>query len=682
MVCKYTSYQKVSTSHQCPLQPCRLSVIIISNMIEDIIKPGEGRLPNEPRNLKSPNGKLELRVGIDDGSTLWYELSADDKPTIGRSKLALYDTQDRNLLQVEDAIHYRESTRDETWEQPWGEQRFVRDNHNELALETTKFTIRFRLFDDSFGFRYELAGEESVTITREATEFNIGTEATAWWIPALGQNHYEHLYKQTTLSEIATAHTPLTIEMPDNRFMTIHEAALYDYGSMNLVPTENGLTSSITPLKNGDTAHIILPFTMPWRTVIIADKPADLGKSKIMLNLNEPSKIEDTSWIKPTKFMGIWWGMFIGYFTWESGPKHGATTRNAFRYINAAKHFGIRALLIEGWNEGWDGDWTQNGDKMNHMQPYRDFDIHAVTSYAKSQGIDIIGHHETSGNISHYEWQLPEAYDYYRHLGVRYIKTGYVQPRMNTGDPHSSQVGVKHYQRTVQLAAERKIMLDIHEPVKGTGIERTWPNLMTREGVMGQEYEGGAVTPEHTTVLPFTRLLAGPLDYTPGLFNLTGTERKVYTTLAKQLAYYVTMYSPMQMAADLPEHYEGQAAFQFIRDVPINWDQTLPLDGVIGDYYVVARKDRDSDDWYIGAVSDENERTIDIKLDFLPEHQHYQATIYRDDTKAHWQDNPEAHQIEHRAVVHGDSLSIYIAPGGGFAVRLTNKDVVAYPYPT
>lgn len=652
-------------------------------MIEDIKKPNQPHSPQEPRVLHSPNGGLELRVGVDESATVWYELISGDKPTIGRSRLTLVDSEKRNLLAVQGRVNYQEKSRDETWEQPWGEQRFIRDHHHQLSLMTEDFAVHFRLFDDSFGFRYELFGDGAVTIKREETEFNIQKDgADAWWIPALGQNHYEHLYKKTTIDDIPTAHTPLTIELGDGRYLAIHEAALYDYGSMNLVPTEQGLTSHITPIKNGDVANIALPFTMPWRTVIVADKPFDLGRSKVMLNLNEPSKIADSSWVKPTKFMGIWWGMFISHFTWGSGPKHGATTHNAIRYINAAKQLGIKALLIEGWNEGWDGDWTQNGDKMNLMKPYPDFDIKTVTSYAKSQGIDIVGHHETSGNISHYEWQLPEAYDYYRHFGVRYIKTGYVHPRLNTGDAHSSQVGVNHYQHTVELAAERKIMLNIHEPVKGTGIERTWPNLLTREGVMGQEYEGGAVLPEHTAILPFTRLLAGPLDYTPGLFNLTGTERKVHTTLAKQLAFYVTMYSPMQMAADLPEHYQDQPAFQFITDVPISWDQTIPIDGVIGDYYVVARKDRDSDDWYIGAVSDEDSRSIDITLDFLPEHQHYQATIYRDGDDAHWRDNPHSHKIEHRRVTHGDSLSIQVAPGGGFAIRLTNQGKTSYPYPS
>lgn len=652
-------------------------------MIEDIIKPNpDHNTPDEPRLLRSPNGQLELSVGIDESSTVWYELTVDGRPTIQRSRLVLLGPDDDNLLQVSGDVYFKERSHDETWEQPWGEQRFVRDHHNQLSLNTASFKIRFRLFDDGLGWRYELLGEGSQTIQREATEFNIDhSGAHAWWIPALGNNHYEHLYRRTTIPDIATAHTPLTIELGDGRFMTIHEAALYEYGSMNIVPTEHGLSSNITPIRSGEAAHITRPFNMPWRTVIVADRAIDLVKPKIMLNLNQPSRIDDTSWIEPTKFMGIWWGMFIGKYTWGSGPKHGATTRTSFKYLNAAKRLGIKALLIEGWNVGWDGDWTQNGDKMNLLLPYPDFDIQAVTSYAKSLGIDIIGHHETSGNIAHYERQLPEAYDYYRHHGVRYIKTGYVQPRLNTGDAHSSQVGVRHYQKTVELAAERRIMLDIHEPVKGTGIERTWPNLMTREGVMGQEYEGGAVTPEHTTVLPFTRLLAGPLDYTPGLFNLSGTARKVHTTLAKQLAYYVTMYSPMQMAADLPEHYHDQPAFQFISYVPINWEYTVPLDGAIGDFYVVARKDRDSDDWYIGAVSDENPRSIDLTLDFLPEHQHFSATIYRDATDAHWHDNPEAHVIEERQLSHGDQLMIDIAPGGGFAIRLTNQEVTPSPYP-
>lgn len=635
---------------------------------------------HDARRVDSPNHKLFLEVGVAN-SQIWYSLSKQGgESVIARSNLAIY-ANDENMLTVKSNVEFSEATFDETWEQSWGEQRFVRNNYNELALSAAGFVVRFRLFDDGFGFRYELDGQGVIDIQHEETEFNVDIESSAWWIPALGQNHYEHLYKKTFLRDIDTAHTPLTIELAKGGYVSIHEAALYDYGTMNLYPTEVGLTSRITPVMSKNAATVTLPFNTPWRTAIVADRAIDLGQSKIMLNLNEPSKIDDASWVKPTKFMGIWWAMFIGYSTWSSGELHGATTDNAFRYINAAKKLGISALLIEGWNETWDGDWTKNGQIMNHMQPYPDFDIHAVTSYAKLNGIDIVGHHETCGNISHYEWELPEAYDYCRMFDINYIKTGYVSPKLNTGDFHSSQTGVNHYQKTVELAAERKIMLNIHEPVKGTGIERTWPNLLTREGVMGQEYEGGAITPEHATVLPFTRTLAGPLDYTPGLFNLSGTRRKVRTTLAKQLAFYVTMYSPMQMVADLPEHYEGHEAFKFIKDVPVNWETTIPIDGVIGDYYVVARKDRDSENWYIGGVSDEEARTATISLDFLQDHRNYTATIYRDGQDAHWKENPESCEITKEQVTDGSSLTIDMAPGGGFAVSIKPSDETPYPYP-
>lgn len=636
---------------------------------------------NAAYTVKSPDEELILSVGINEtNAKLWYGLQKGEEVLISRSELTVIDHANENILTFHAAPEYRQSSFDETWEQPWGEQRFVRNNNTQLEVASENFSIKFRLFDDGLGFRYELRGSGDLTILKEQTEFNIDHSAQAWWIPALGQNHYEHLYKKTSLPEIGVAHTPLAIELNEHRYLAIHEAALYDYGSMNIVPTEKGLESSITPLKDAPIAHVKLPFSSPWRTVIVSDTPYGLTSSRIMLNLNEPSKIDDTSWIQPAKFMGIWWGMFIGHYTWASGEKHGATTANAFRYINACKKFGIPGLLIEGWNEGWDGDWTKNGDIMNHMQPYPDFDIQAITSYAKSQGVDIIGHHETSGNAARYEWELPEAYDYYKHFGVRYIKTGYVSPRMNGDEFHSSQVGVRHYQKTVELAAERGIMLDIHEPVKGTGIERTWPNLLAREGVMGQEYEGGAITAEHATVLPFTRLLAGPLDYTPGLFNLQGTQRKISSTLTKQLAFYVTMYSPLQMAADLPEHYEGNPAFQFIKDVPTNWELTIPLEGIIGDYYAVARKDRETDDWYVGAITDENSRTLTVDLSFLPEHRTYQATIYQDAPDADWQNNPEAFEINHQSVMMGDKIDIYLAPGGGCAVRLVPDDATPPPY--
>ena len=639
-------------------------------------------LDTTPHTINSPLERLSLRVGVE-AEKVWYELLLGGAPVIARSKLAVFGSNDQNLLHVGPATRYtfEESQFDETWEQPWGEQQYVRNNYNEVALVSDGFTIRFRLFDDGLGFRYELGGSGELKIARELTEFKIDPKNSAWWIPALGQNHYEHLYNKSALRDITTAHTPLTIELQDGGFLSIHEAALYDYGSMNIVATDSGLQSTITPLNDGSAAVINLPRPLPWRTILVADKAHELGSSRIMLNLNEPSKIADTSWIKPMKFMGIWWAMFINYATWASGNKHGATTANAFRYINAAHDLGIKGLLIEGWNQGWDGDWTKNGDKMNHMLPYPDFDISTITSYAKSRGVEIVGHHETSGNISHYEWQLPEAYDYYRHFGVKYVKTGYVSPRLNTGDYHSSQTGVRHYQKTVEMMAKRRMMVDIHEPVKGTGTERTWPNLMTREGVMGQEYEGGAVTPEHTTVLPFTRLLAGPLDYTPGLFNLSGTNRKVRTTLAKQLAFYVTMYSPMQMVADLPEHYENhQQAFKFIRSVPVSWERTVPLDGAIGDYYLVARKDRDSDDWYVGGVTDEEERQLQVDFSFLPAHARFDAVVYRDGDDADWNSNPESYKIERHSLTKDSRLDVVLKPGGGFAIHLTLEGAVSKPY--
>lgn len=649
----------------------------------------------EPQTISSPDDCLALTIG-EENQIAWYELRKDGQPLISKSSLQLFSDENQTLTHITEQPALTHTTHQETWEQPWGEQQHVEDHHVEIALTFSTYTLRFRLFNTGLGFRYELHANltddetallvnETVTIHHEETEFNIPEGGYAWSIPALGQNHYEHLYQKTAVSGLGIAHTPLTIELPETAaasYMAIHEAALYDYGSMNLVPSQYGLRSHVTPLSSRIIGEVTLPFSTPWRTIIIADRAIDLTTSKIMLNLNEPSKIEDTSWIEPSKFMGIWWAMFLEYYTWESGPKHGATTANALRYINACKELGIKGLLIEGWNEGWDGDWTQNGDKMNHMLPYPDFDIRTITDYAKSQGVDIIGHHETSGNMAHYEWQLPEAYDYYNQFGVRYIKTGYVSPRSNGKEFHSSQAGVRHYQKTVEMAAARKIMLDIHEPVKGTGIERTWPNLLTREGVMGQEYEGGgSVTPEHTTVLPFTRLLAGPLDYTPGLFNLSGTHRKVSSTLAKQLAFYVTLYSPLQMVADLPEHYKGmEDAFQFIKEVPTDWETTRPIDGVIGDFFVVARRDKHSDSWFVGAVTDENERTITIPLDFLPEWRQYTATIYKDGNDAHWQDNPESYVIETQNVRKDSSITIRLAPGGGCAISLHIDGETPRPY--
>ena len=629
----------------------------------------------------SPDGSLKLTVNIKDGKAS-YAVAKDSRQVIVNSALGFVLANDDNFNSNFKVTGVLKETHDDTWEQPWGEDQYVRNNYNELKLclqekdgLKRRMDIVFRLFDDGLGFRYEIPGQENIKdfiVMDETTEFNMPFNNKAWWIPAYRPNRYEYLYSHTLLSKMDTVHTPLTIETRDGLFMTIHEAALYDYGSMTIARRDTSiLKCDITPLSDGTKAHLKTPFNTPWRTVIVAREPAKLIESRMMLNLNEPSKIADMSWIKPTKFMGIWWGMFTDVFTWSQGPKHGATTKNAIKYIDYCAQFHIPALLIEGWNYGWDGDWVANGRGFLYTKPYPDFDIKKICDYAKSKGVNIIGHHETGGATINYENQLDSAFAFYENLGIHYVKTGYVNSKMDGKEFHHSQYGVLHYQKVAETAAMYHIMIDAHEPIKGTGIQRTWPNFMSREGARGQEYESltNGNPPEHEAVLPFTRLLAGGMDFTPGMFFIENPKKHVSSTLAKQLSYYVVIYSPIEMAADLPEHYLNQPAFKFIQDVPCDWTRTIGINAVIGDYVTIARKDRNSDDWYLGSLTDENSRDLKVPLTFLDKGRQYRAEIYADGKDADWQKNQLSIDISSREVTSDTTLDIHLAPGGGYAVR-------------
>ncbi|HNX65790.1 MAG TPA: glycoside hydrolase family 97 protein [Bacteroidales bacterium] len=629
----------------------------------------------------SPDGSLKLTVNIKDGKAS-YAVAKDSRQVIVNSALGFVLANDDNFNSNFKVTGVLKETHDDTWEQPWGEDQYVRNNYNELKLclqekdgLKRRMDIVFRLFDDGLGFRYEIPGQENIKdfiVMDETTEFNMPFNNKAWWIPAYRPNRYEYLYSHTLLSKMDTVHTPLTIKTRDGLFLTIHEAALYDYGSMTIARRDTSiLKCDITPLSDGTKAHLKTPFNTPWRTVIVAREPAKLIESRMMLNLNEPSKIADMSWIKPTKFMGIWWGMFTDVFTWSQGPKHGATTKNAIKYIDYCAQLHIPALLIEGWNYGWDGDWVANGRGFLYTKPYPDFDIKKICDYAKSKGVNIIGHHETGGATINYENQLDSAFAFYENLGIHYVKTGYVNSKMDGKEFHHSQYGVLHYQKVAETAAMYHIMIDAHEPIKGTGIQRTWPNFMSREGARGQEYESltNGNPPEHEAVLPFTRLLAGGMDFTPGMFFIENPKKHVSSTLAKQLSYYVVIYSPIEMAADLPEHYLNQPAFKFIQDVPCDWARTIGINAVIGDYVTIARKDRNSDDWYLGSLTDENSRDLKVPLTFLDKGRQYRAEIYADGKDADWQKNQLSIDISSREVTSDTTLDIHLAPGGGYAVR-------------
>lgn len=513
----------------------------------------------------------------------------------------------------------------------------------------------------------------------EETEFALAGDHQAWWIPAYQDKSYEYLYTRSPLSELKSVHTPLTMETVDGLFLSLHEAGLLNYAAMTLAGSGGTtLRCDLVPWADGIKVKTSTPFQTPWRTLQIAGSAGDLITSYLTLNLNEPNKLGDVSWVKPGKYIGIWWGMHTGLFTWGRGPRHGATTERAKSHLDFAAKYGFDGVLVEGWNYGWDGAWWAGQTSFDFTRPYKDFDLEAVSRYAQEKGVQLIGHHETGGNVADYERQLANAFDLYQKLGVTIVKTGYAGRRINKTEWHDGQLMVQHTLRVIETAAEHKMMLNIHEPVKDTGLRRTYPNLLTSEGARGTEYDAKTAEesnpPEHTTILPFTRLLAGPLDFTPGIFDLGNKEEQpdsyVNTTLAKQLALYVIIYSPLQMAADLPENYEGQPAFQFILDVPVDWQETRVLNAQIGDYVTIARQDRNSEDWYIGSITDENGRTLDLPLTFLAAGRQYVAEIYADARDADWQSNPLALDISKAEVDRSTTLRLTLAPGGGQAIRL------------
>jgi alpha-glucosidase len=647
----------------------------------------------------SPDGRNAVTVEVREGR-LTYRLDRDGRALLLPSQLGF---EFRGAATLRDGLRISDTTRrthDETWTQPWGEVARVRDHHHELAVgveETAsprrRFTLRVRVFDDGVGFRYELPeqpGLRDFEITEELTEFALAGNARAWWIPSdrPRMDRSEMLYTSGPVSLLQRVQTPLTMETADGRtFLVIHEADLADYARMNLrgqCIECRTLRADLAPMRDGLKVRGRTPFVTPWRTIQLADSAIDLVPSVLGLNLNPPSRLPGTDWIRPMKYVGIWWGMHIGAMTWSSGPKHGATTANARRYIDFAAANGFGGVLVEGWNVGWDGDWIANRDAFSFTTPYPDYDLPAVAAYARQKGVKLIVHNETSGGIANYERQLDSAFALYRSLGLDALKTGYVTDTIAGGHDHWSQPMVRHYRRVIETAARYGIMLDVHEPLHDTGERRTWPNMMTREGARGQEYNAwsgdGGNPPEHETLLFFTRLLAGPMDFTPGIFDLllergTGRARqpdepRVRTTLAKQLALYVVIHSPMQMAADLPEHYERQPAFQFIRDVAVDWDTTRVLDGRIGDYVIVARRERGGPTWYVGAITDEAPRTLEIALSFLSPGRQYVAEIYADGPNAHWLTDPFPVAISRRAVTAGSRLRLVLAPGGGQAIRI------------
>lgn len=650
-------------------------------------------------NLSSPDKQIVLSLSDDTGRPE-YQIHFHGKSIIEPSRLGLVFASLGELGQGLRIKSSHTASADEKWQQPWGEQEWINDQHNQLSVVLTDgkidLNLEFKVFDDGIGFRYHLAAQNALptntplAITDELTEFNIGQsdKATAWWIPSRGWNRYEYLYRTSPLNQVDRAHTPFTFKLVDGPHLSIHEAALVDFASMTLDQQRDGkLKADLTPWSDGIRVKTQAGFYTPWRTIQIADKATGLLNSHLILNLNEPNKLGDVSWVKPGKYVGIWWGMHLNENTWGSGPTHGATTSETERYMDFAAKYQFDGVLVEGWNQGWDGDWFHNGDQFSFTKAYDDFDLPAITAYGAKKGVRLIGHHETAGSVTHYRNQMDDAFALYEKHGVTQVKTGYVadggqikridENGITRHEWHDGQFMVGEYLHSVTEAAKHHISINSHEPIKDTGLRRTYPNWLAREGARGQEYNAWGSppnNPEHTAMLPFTRMLAGPMDFTPGIFDLApkglDAENRVQTTLMKQLALYVVLYSPIQMAADLPRNYQKHLdAFQFIRDVPTDWYQSIALAGEVGDYVVFARQAKDQQDWYLGALTDENARQVKVKLDFLDPNKRYQAQIYRDGAKADWKTNPYDYVIETKEVSAKDSLTLQLASSGGTAIR-------------
>ena len=628
----------------------------------------------------SPDGRIKVSVQTE-GGQLSYSISQDSESLIVPSKLG-FELMGGNILgDNTEILSVTHSSHKETWETVWGESRLIEDNHNSMIVHTAHLDIEFRVFNDGVGFRYIFPDDlGEFRIREELTEYKFArADHKIWWMPR-SEPYYEAYGNHTAFDEIDCAYTPVTITGADGRFYSIHEAALLDFAKVNLVGSDaSTLKTSLTKWSDGTGVYVTDTRTTPWRTIIITDRAGGLIESHLMLNLNEPCKIEDTSWCKPGKYIGIWWELHKYMRTWYYGPQHGATTERTKEYIDFAAAHNIQAVLVEGWNKGWDGNWMKNSTGFSFTEAYPDYDFDEVMKYAASKGVQMIIHNETAANTEHYFSQIDEAYALYQKYGMHYIKTGNVNLLMDGKEEHDGQYGVNRLHEVVEKAAQYQINVDEHEPCIPTGLCRTWPNLMTGEAIRGQEHDAwevdGGNKPEHQTVCPFIRGLAGPMDYTFGTFDFSNPNTptsRVKTTISKQLAQYVVIYSPLQMASDLYEAYEGVKAFDFISDVPTDWEQTKVLDAVIGDYVVTVRQERGGSDWYLGAITDENARTLDVPLSFLGKGK-WMAQIYEDTPQTSYETSPETYQYREVEVSAKDVLSLKLATSGGCAIRFIKK---------
>ena len=666
---------------------------------------------------------IQLDVSLNAAGVPVYAVSYKNKPVIAPSEMGFVLMDAKNLHSHFVLLNTETKSVDETWQPVWGEVKNIRNHYQQLTVHLKQKTtnlllnIVFKVFADGVGFRYEFPlqpGLKYFIVANELTQFNLTGDHKTFWIPG-DYDSNEYPYSTTKLSEIDNAamvakstsistrvapdskavQTPLMMKSADGLYINIHEAALLNYPAMQLhVNTSNyHLTTSLVPDAYGNKAYLHAPSHTPWRTILVSDQATDILASKTILNLNDPAKTKNTSWIKPMKFVGVWWEMQVGMGGWNYSDfpdslgkdgklipngKHSANTANVKKYIDFAAASNIKGVLVEGWNTGWEdwfGNWKEN--VFDFVTPYPDYDVKEIVRYAKSKGVSMIMHNETSGSATNYERQLDTAYKFMNQFGFPAVKTGYVGKIIPRGEHHDGQWMVNHYERVAQKALDHKVMVDMHEPVRPTGLQRTYPNWMANEAARGNEFNAfsdDGNPAEHETILPFTRLMGGPMDYTPGIFKLKGyasyaPERQLHTTLAKQLALYVTLYSPVQMAADLPKNYLAKAdAFQFIKDVAVDWDDTKILEAEPGDYLTIARKEKGKDNWFLGGITDEQGRTTDIPLSFLDKGKKYTAIIYADAPDADFQKNPEAYRITKQTVDANSSLHLVLANGGGVAV--------------
>jgi len=638
-------------------------------------------------NISSPGEQIKLTFYLDENGQPGYFANYKEKMLIDSSALGLVLNGENSLDRGFHLTNSATNSFDETWEQPWGEERFIRNHYNELRVSLTKdpddkMDIVFRVYDNGIGFRYEFPAQETLQkfeIMDELTEFRMSDDHNAWWIPAYGGNRYEYNFTKTPISEFDRVHTPLTIEATNGLYLAIHEAALTDYSSMVIKNAgDHVLKCDLVPWSttNPVKSYVTTPFQTPWRTIQVGETPGDLITNYLILNLNEPNKLGDVSWVKPGKYVGVWWQMFINRGTWSQGPKHAANTKNVKKYIDFAAKHGFSGVLVEGWNYGWDGNWMGGGTKFNFTKPYPDYDVEELSRYAKEKGVYLIGHHETGADTENYEEQLDSAFKFLHDHGMKVVKTGYVEngDTLPNGCYHHGQYFARHFQNVIDMGAKYKTMIIAHEPIKATGKRRTYPNMVSREGARGQEYNAfGNNPPNHLTIIPFTRSLAGPFDYTPGVFDLklkSVENNQVWSTLTRELALYVVIYAPMEMACDLPENYEGNPAFKFIEDVPTDWETTRVLNGEIGEYVTIARQQRGTDNWFIGTITNEKKRDISFTFNFLTPGKTYKATIYRNSDDADYLENPTGYKIEEMEVTSDSSIDLTLVRGGGAAIAV------------